>query len=157
MVTRHLLDSLAVLPHLRGERVLDVGTGAGLPGIPLALLSPERAFALLDSNSKKTRFVRQAVAELGLGNVQVAHTRVADFQPEASFDTVVSRAFASVADMLTGVGRLCLPGGAILAMKGADPTAELTAVDAAYKIEAVHRLVVPGLDKARHVVCLSPR
>lgn len=166
MVTRHLLDSLTVLPFLNkesdkalgGQRVLDVGTGAGLPGIPLALLSaqphPEREFVLLDSNSKKTRFLQQAVAELGLKNVQVVHARTELFEPEQLFDVVLSRAFASVADMLAGAGQHCKPGGVLLAMKGADPAAELMDLDADFEVEQVHRLVVPGLDEERHLVSL---
>jgi len=165
MVTRHLLDSLSVLPWLRGNRVLDVGTGAGLPGIPLAIVSekvsPEREFVLLDSNGKKTRFVQQAIAELGLSNVRVVHARTEDFQsgegcPTAKFDTVLSRAFASVADMLSGAGRHCAATGVILAMKGADPADELAELDAGYVVQQVHRLSVPGLDEERHVVCLTP-
>lgn len=166
MVTRHLLDSLTVLPHLdeelgkktEAQRVLDVGTGAGLPGIPLALLSvkqyPERRFVLLDSNSKKTRFMRQAVTELGLGNVQVAHARTEAFEAGQGFDVVLSRAFASVADMLTGAGQHCVPGGVMLAMKGTDPTAELAGLHVAFALEKVHSLQVPGLDEERHLVCL---
>lgn len=160
MVTRHLLDSLTVLPFLneQAQRILDVGTGPGLPGIPLALLSesanPERRFVLLDSNSKKTRFLQQAVAELQLHNVQVVHARTEAFQPDAGFDVVVSRAFASIADMLAGAGQHCLPGGRMLAMKGADPVAELQDLDPAFALEQVHRLTVPGLDEERHLVCL---
>ncbi|MDT8384444.1 MAG: 16S rRNA (guanine(527)-N(7))-methyltransferase RsmG [Gammaproteobacteria bacterium] len=168
MVTRHLLDSLTVLPFLNkelnnereGERILDVGAGAGLPGIPLALVSaqafPRRRFVLLDSNSKKTRFMQQAVTELGLGTVQVVQARTEAFvvEPGQGFDTVVSRAFASVADMLAGAGRHCVPGGIILAMKGADPTAELVGLDAGFELQQVQRVTVPGLDEDRHVVCL---
>ncbi|NOX91503.1 MAG: 16S rRNA (guanine(527)-N(7))-methyltransferase RsmG [Gammaproteobacteria bacterium] len=172
MVTRHLLDSLSVLPFLDEEPnrepetrwVLDVGTGAGLPGIPLALLSakshPERRFVLLDSNSKKTRFMRQAVAELALGNVQVVHARTEAFQPghdgrlSRGFDVVLSRAFASVTDMLAGAGQHCAPGGIMLAMKGTDPAAELTDLQAGFVVEQVHPLQVPGLDEDRHLVCL---
>jgi 16S rRNA (guanine527-N7)-methyltransferase len=166
MVTRHLLDSLTVLPflnkeldkELEGQRILDVGTGAGLPGIPLALLSaqphPEREFVLLDSNSKKTRFMQQAVTELKLGNVQVAHARTESFEPEQPFDVVLSRAFASVADMLAGAGQHCRPGGVMLAMKGADPADELVDLDTDFRVEQVHRLAVPGLDEERHLVCL---
>jgi 16S rRNA (guanine527-N7)-methyltransferase len=162
MVTRHLLDSLTVWPYLgkelTGQRILDVGTGAGLPGIPLALLSaakqPDRRFVLLDSNSKKTRFLQQAVTELGLENVQVVHARTESFQPEQGFDIVISRAFASVADMLAGAGQHCVVGGLILAMKGTDPAAELDGLDPAFALEQVQRLQVPGLDEDRHLVCL---
>jgi 16S rRNA (guanine527-N7)-methyltransferase len=166
MVTRHLLDSLTVLPFLDkeldkkpgGKRILDVGTGAGLPGIPLALMSvkthPEREFVLLDSNNKKTRFLQQAVAELGLKNVQVVNARTETFQPEQGFDVVLSRAFASVADMLAGAGQHCVPGGVMMAMKGADPAAELVDLDEAFALEQVHRLTVPGLAEERHLVCL---
>jgi 16S rRNA (guanine527-N7)-methyltransferase len=161
MVTRHLLDSLAVWPYVQGRRVLDVGTGAGLPGIPLAIVSselnPQREFVLLDSNSKKTRFVLQAVTELGLRNVQVVQSRIEELTAAEGFDTVLSRAFASVADMLAGCGRQCAGDGIILAMKGADPQAELTDLDPAFAVEVVHRLTVPGLAEERHLVCLRPQ
>lgn len=155
MVTRHILDSLAVLPYLHGHRVLDVGTGAGLPGIPLALLSPEREFVLLDSNNKKTRFVQQAVSELGLANVSVVQARVEDYRPDALFDTVISRAFATIADMLDQAGRHCAQDGVLLAMKGALPNEELAALPGGYKVQAIHRLNVPGLKEERHLVCLT--
>ena len=164
MVTRHLLDSLAVLPYLRGLRVLDVGTGAGLPGIPLAIVSaeinPEREFVLLDSNSKKTRFVQQAVAELNLTNVNVVHQRSEKYCPETLFDVVVSRAFASVTDMLKNSGQHCAKNGVILAMKGTNPAGELQDIPAAfaitYAVEAAHPLLIPGLEGERHLVCLKP-
>jgi len=160
MVTRHLLDSLAVLPYLRGKRILDVGTGAGLPGIPLAIvgeeLCPEREFVLLDSNSKKTRFVQQAVAELGLSNVQVVHGRAEDFHPHQKFDVVISRAFASITDMLKNSGQHCAENGVILAMKGTDPVNELQEIPEAYAVEAVYKIKVPGLNEERHVACMVP-
>ncbi len=162
MVTRHLLDSLAVLPYLRGLRVLDVGTGAGLPGIPLAIVSkekeacPEREFVLLDSNSKKTRFVQQVISELGLTNVQVVHERAENFCPTKLFDVVVSRAFASVSDMLKNSGRHCASDGVILAMKGTDPVKELQEISEGFCVDAVHPLKVPGLEGQRHLVCLKP-
>ena len=157
MVTRHLLDSLAVQPYLRGQRVLDVGTGAGLPGIPLAIINPERDFVLLDSNSKKTRFVQQAVLELGLPNVEVVYARAEDYHPSKGFDVVISRAFAAISDMLTTAGQHCANDGCILAMKGSDPAAELCDIDCRYKVTGVYPLLVPGLDEARHVVCLIPK
>lgn len=155
MVTRHLLDSLVVAPHLHGVRVLDVGTGPGLPGIPLAVARPELAFTLLDANAKKTRFVVQAVGELVLKNVEVVQTRVKNYRPSRIFDTVVSRAFASIADMLAHARHLCAPGGRFLAMKGAYPEEELKALPAGYDVEVVP-LTVPGLDAARHVVIVTP-
>ncbi len=162
MVTRHLLDSLAVLPYLRGSRVLDVGTGAGLPGLPLAIVSkekencPEREFVLLDSNSKKTRFVQQVITELGLTNVQVVHERAENFCPSKLFDVVVSRAFASVSDMLKNSGQHCASDGVLLAMKGTDPVAELQDIPEGFAVDAVHPLKVPGLEGQRHLVCLKP-
>jgi 16S rRNA (guanine527-N7)-methyltransferase len=156
MVTRHLLDSLAIEPHLRGPRVLDVGTGAGLPGIPLALVRPDLSFTLLDSLAKKIRFVRQAIAELGLTNVEAVQARVEDHRPAAPYDTVVARAFASIPDMLALAGHLCARGGRILAMKGGHPRAELEPTPAGFTVEAVRRLSVPGLDAERHLVVLTP-
>ena len=112
MVARHLLDSLAVLPYVRGPRVLDIGTGAGLPGLPLALALPETHFTLLDSNAKKTRFVTQAAHALGLANVSVVQARAEKFQPAEKFATLLARAFASIPDMLATTRHLCAPGGA---------------------------------------------
>ena len=155
MVTRHLLDSLVVRPFLQGERILDVGTGAGLPGIPLALTEPQRRFVLLDSNSKKTRFVQQAVLELGLDNVQVAQARVEAFQSEAPFDAVISRAFASLADMVRLAARHCAQDGVLLAMKGTVAEQELAELPAGYAVQWIEALVVPGLDEERHLVCLK--
>jgi len=154
MVTRHLLDSLAVLPFIRGPRVLDIGTGPGLPGIPLAVARPDLAFTLLDANAKKTRFVTQAIGELHLINVEVVQSRAENYHPAGKFDTLVSRAFASIADMLTAARHLCTPGGRILAMKGTYPRDELAAVPAGYATE-VRALAVPGLAAERHVVILT--
>jgi len=155
MVPRHLLDSLSVLPFLQGSRVLDIGTGAGLPGIPLALARPELAFTLLDSNAKKTRFVTQATHELGLQNVQVVQERVEKFHPAEKFDTLIARAFASIPDMLAASRHLCAPHGRFLLMKGVFPQEELAAVTGGYQAE-VKALRVPGLDAARHLVIVAP-
>ena len=155
MVGRHLLDSLAVLPYLRGPRVLDVGTGAGLPGIPLALARPADRFVLLDSSGKKTRFVTQAVAELGLDNVDVVQARLADYRPALAFDCVISRAFGSLAELLQASGRLLAPGGRLLAMKGKAWRDELDPLPQGSLI-AAHRLDVPGVAGERYLVELAP-
>lgn len=152
MVTRHLLDSLAVLPYLKPTHVLDVGTGAGLPGIPLAAAREDCTFVLLDSNRKKTRFITQAVGELGFRNVEVVSARLGDYQPERLFDTVISRAYAAIAQFLAGAGHTCAPNGVFLAMKGAYPTAELADLPSGFEVAAVHPLHVPGLNAERHVV-----
>lgn len=153
MVTRHLLDSLAVVPHFHARRAIDVGTGGGLPGIPLALVFPERQFVLLDANSKKTRFLVQARAELGLANVTVVHGRVEDYRPEQPFDAVITRAFASVADILTSSRHLLAPGGEFLAMKGLVPADELASLPPGFHLEEVIALTVPGLEQEqRHLL-----
>ena len=157
MVTRHLLDSLTLLPYLHGTRVLDIGTGAGLPGVPLAVARPDLAFTLLDANAKKTRFIVQVIGELGLTNVEVVQTRVENYRPAQKFATLMSRAFASIADMLDNTQHLCDPDGRFLAMKGVYPQAELAAIPADYAVQEVVALQVPGLDAARHVVIINPR
>ena len=157
MVTRHLLDSLAAAPWLHGRRILDVGTGAGLPGIPLAIAFPDREFLLLDSNGKKTRFVTQAIAELGLGNARAAHARAEQYRTEAQFDSVISRAFSSLHDLVQRAGHLCASGGRLLAMKGTYPVAELHEIPLGYAVTDVLPLRVPGLDGARHLVVLEAR
>ncbi|MCF6210661.1 MAG: 16S rRNA (guanine(527)-N(7))-methyltransferase RsmG [Gammaproteobacteria bacterium] len=159
MVQRHLLDSLTVLPclrELRSKRVLDVGTGGGLPGIPLALLSPQTDFVLLDSNSKKTRFVQQAVVELGLQNVEVVHARVEEFHPEQPFDAVISRAFSSLREMVEKAGAYGGSEGILLAMKGVYPQQELAELPAGFVLHKSQRLRVPGLDEERHLIFLAP-
>ena len=154
MVTRHLLDSLAITSHMVG-RVVDVGTGAGLPGIPLALVLPQLRFVLVDSNAKKTRFVIQAVTELGLENVDVVCERVEEFEPPQVFDTLVVRAFAPIANVLAVSSHLCANDGRILIMKGKNPKQELASVPAHYKIVDVHAIRVPGLNAKRHVVVIT--
>jgi 16S rRNA (guanine527-N7)-methyltransferase len=152
MVTRHLLDSLAIVPHLPCQRFLDVGTGAGLPGVPLALLFPEREFHLLDSNGKKTRFLFQVKTALCLDNIVVHQARVEAFRVTEPFETILSRAFASLQDMVHGCRHLLATGGRILAMKGAYPTQELAAVRQQCAEVVVHPLAVPGLGEQRHLV-----
>jgi len=152
IVVRHILDSLSILPWVQGPNVLDVGSGAGLPGIPLAIMRPETEFFLLDSNAKRTRFMTQVIAELQLKNVEVLRCRVEDYQPKRLFDTVLSRALSSLVAMLEVAGHLCAGGGCVLAMKGKYPEQELASLPPAYRLVAVHSLTVPGLDAARHLV-----
>jgi 16S rRNA (guanine527-N7)-methyltransferase len=154
MVRRQLLDSLSILPLVRGQRVLDVGTGPGLPGIPLAIALPGVHFTLLDSNGKKTRFVQQAVLELGLKNVAVVQGRVEAFRPAAGFDTITARAFADLPRMLGLVGHLLADGGELLAMKGTIPHQEIAALEATGVHIEVRTLVVPGDPAERHAVRL---
>jgi 16S rRNA (guanine527-N7)-methyltransferase len=156
MVVRHLLDSLSILPWLQGPRVLDVGSGAGLPGIPLAIARPDCEFCLLDSNGKRTRFLIQAVAELPLTNISVVRSRVEDYQPATLFDSVVSRAFATLAEMAADAGRLCAPNGRLLAMKGVFPDDELARLPPGYAVVGVYPLHVPHLEAERHLVHLAP-
>jgi 16S rRNA (guanine527-N7)-methyltransferase len=153
MVVRHILDSLAVNPWIAGPRVLDVGTGAGLPGVPLALVRPELPWVLLDSSGKKLRFVRQAKAELGIDNIEPVNSRVQDYRPEAGFDQIISRAFASLQDMQQAAAHLLKPGGELLAMKGRVGDADIEALNA----PEVIALNVPGLDAERHLVKWIPR
>jgi 16S rRNA (guanine527-N7)-methyltransferase len=156
MVPKHLLDSLSILPHLRGAYVLDVGTGAGLPGIPLALARPDVQFRLVDGNAKKLRFVRQAIHDLQLTNVAAVHSAVEQYRPDMRFDCVVARALAAIPDMLASVRHLIAPQGVFLAMKGVYPEAELVNVGEGFRVREVVRLTVAGLDAERHVVILEP-
>jgi 16S rRNA (guanine527-N7)-methyltransferase len=158
MVVRHLLDSLVLLPlvrglrHAPGQRLLDVGSGAGLPGIPLAITEPGLEVTVLDSNGKKARFLRHAQRSLGLANVEVAEARVEDWSPPRPYQLIVSRAFAALAEFVAVSRHLLAPGGQWLAMKGKLDDTELAAVPPSIRIRETHRLQVPGLDEARHVV-----
>ena len=155
MVPRHVLDSLAVAPWVRGPRVADVGTGAGLPGIPLALLLPADRFTLIDTAAKRTRFLRHVVTRLELDNVEVVEGRAEDYDAGAGFDTVVSRAFSALSDFVRLAGHLRRRDGHLLAMKGTLPDAELAALPAGWRVAAIGRLEVPGLAAERHAVLLS--
>lgn len=155
MVPQHLLDSLAILPHLTGPRVLDVGSGAGLPGIPLAIARPDWSVVLLESNSKKAAFLQQAVIELGLANASVVELRVEDYAV-APFDVVVSRAFSDLPEFLRLAGRLCRHGGMLAAMKGLYPYEEIAQIPAGYRVRQVISLSVPGIEAARHLVLVEP-
>ncbi len=147
MIDKHLLDSLAIVPQLLpspADSILDVGTGGGLPGIPLAIVFPDKRFTLLDSAGKKTRFLLQTAHALGLKNVSVENRRVETFQPEKKFDIVVSRAFASIHDMISGCKHLLSVGGEFWAMKGVFPQDELSELETCYKVDACSTFQVPG-------------
>lgn len=156
IVTRHVLDSLSVAPYLRGERALDAGSGAGLPGLVLAAALPEMKFTLMDSAAKKTRFLIQAAATLKLSNVAVERSRLEAFAPRERFDCIVSRAFESAPALLAHAGRLLAPGGRVLVMKGRYPSGELEALRRAGVEARAEPLAVPGLQAARHVVLIEP-
>ena len=151
-LTKHLLDSLTVQPYLRGQRIADVGSGAGFPGIPLAIVEPQRHFSLIESTGKKCRFLEHVRDELQLKNVEVVQARAENYQPEVRFDTVVARAVGPLAGLVKAAGALVVGGGRLLAMKGRYPQDELAARLNGWKVAAVHPLSVPGLDEERHLV-----
>lgn len=152
MVARHLLDSLAILPYVHGRSLADLGTGPGLPGIPLAIAEPAREVLMVDSNGKKVRFLREAIRSLKLGNARALQSRVEDV--EGTFECVTARAFASLADMLGWGGHLLAPNGIWLAMKGRHPAEELDGVPEGFRVEAIHALTVPGVEGERHLVVI---
>jgi 16S rRNA (guanine527-N7)-methyltransferase len=151
-LTKHLLDSLSVLPYLEGARIADVGSGAGFPGIPLAIVEPHRHFTLIESTGKKCRFLEHVRDALELKNVEVVQSRAESYKPEVRFDTVLARAVGPVADLVKAAGLLVVGGGRLLAMKGRYPEAELAAKLNGWKVAAVHPLTVPGLGEERHLV-----
>lgn len=154
MIGNHLLDSLSIQPHLAGQTMADIGSGPGLPGIPLAIINPERSFLLVDSNSKKTRFIIQAAAQLGLNNVEVFHGKAEDYPAQPGFDTVMCRALASVPKLLEIGGHLINQGGRLVAQKGLLPDDELAHLPDPWRVE-FYKVEVPMLDdKQRHVVIL---
>jgi 16S rRNA (guanine527-N7)-methyltransferase len=151
-ITKHLLDSLSVQAFLRGERIADIGTGAGFPGLPLALLNPDKQFTLLDSTAKKLRFVAHAAQTLELRNVETVHARAEAYAPEQRFDIVISRAVGTIERFVQWGGHLCVGGGRLLAMKGRYPEDEIRDLPSGWKIAAVHPLRIQGLDEQRHLV-----
>jgi 16S rRNA (guanine527-N7)-methyltransferase len=153
-VRKPVLDSLTLLPHLHGDRILDIGTGAGLPGIPLAIACPEKQFVLLDSSSKKLRFVRQTLGILGLDNVTLEDARIEEYQPERLFDTITCRAFSDLPDFYRYAAHLCADGGKMLAMKGVYPMTEVECLEDKTLIDDIVALKVPGLDAERHLVIM---
>lgn len=156
MVSHHLLDSLAAVPFFQGGRVLDVGSGGGLPGIPLAIARPDLQVTLIDSIAKKTAFLQQVKAELGLKNLHVVTGRVEDYRPETGFDLITSRAFSDLREFVALTRHLLKPAGRWLAMKGLYPHEELALLPAGAKVSADHVLAVPGLDATRHLIVLEP-
>ena len=156
MVSHHVLDSLAAVPFFEGETVLDVGSGGGLPGIPLAIARPELQVTLIDSIAKKTAFLLQAKAELGLENLNVVTSRVEDFRPVAGFDVITSCAFSDLKEFVTLTRHLLKPDGRWLAMKGLMPHEEIASLPDWVKVSANHALLVPRLEASRHLIVLEP-
>lgn len=157
MVQLHVLDSLSVLPWLgTASSLLDVGSGGGFPGLPIAIARPALAVTVLDSSHKKASFLQQAKAELGLSNVSVACERVEGWHPAQRFDIVISRAFSELADFVAQAGHLVAPGGRMLAMKGVHPYDEIARLPATHRVAGVEELRIPGLEAKRHLVILEP-
>ncbi len=152
MLTRHLLDSLSVVKVLRGNNTIDIGTGAGLPGIPVAIANPQMQLTLLDSNAKRCRFLRQVQAQLKLDNVSIVQMRVEEYQPAEKFDNLLSRAFSSLQSFISSSAHLLAEGGQLIAMKGVWPGDEQELLTNSFKIDEVVKLMVPGLPEQRHLV-----
>lgn len=155
MVDKHLLDSLSVHPHLHGRRIADVGTGAGFPGLPLAIVNPRRDFTLIEATGKKCLFLRHAVELLGVRNAAIVQARSETWKPKELFDCVIARALGKLSDFVRMAGHLCARDGRMLAMKGRHPTAEMDALPAGWRVLALHDLRVPGLAAARCIVELG--
>src|SRR5258708_13988735 len=156
MLSKIVLDRLSWQRYRGGPGLADVGTGAGFPGLVLAIVDPERRFTLIEATGKKARFVEQTATRLGLGNVLVVNSRAENYRPFELFDTVVARALSSLADFVAYAGHLCAPGGRLLAMKGKRPDDEISALPRSFRALAVHRLSVPVLPAERHLVELVP-
>lgn len=152
MLIRHIMDSLAVSPHLVGERFIDVGTGPGLPGIPLAIMNPDKTFVLLDSLGKRIRFQKQVQHELGIKNISSVESRVEAYEPETKFDGVLSRAFASIEDMLHWCHHLPTDNGCYYALKGQLAEDEMEKLPEEFEVTDVIELKVPRLDEQRHLL-----
>lgn len=157
MLVRHIMDSILIAPYVQGERVIDVGTGPGLPGLPLAIMHPDKHFVLIDSLGKRINFIRQVVHQLGLSNVEAVQSRVENYEPDQQFSCILSRAFASLADMLAWCHHLPSQSGQFVALKGQLDTDELAQVPAGFEVITTHRIEVPQLHAERHVVLVSPR
>ena len=157
MISGHLLDSLAAAPFLQGTLIADVGTGAGFPGLPLAIAEPQRQFTLIDSVAKKIRFVTHAVRTLAIANVTPVQSRVETLAPVQPFDTVLARAYATLADLLGSVQGVCGPGTRVIALKGLYPHDELAEIPAGWRLEQAQRVHVPGLTAERHILSLVPQ
>jgi 16S rRNA (guanine527-N7)-methyltransferase len=156
LITHHVLDCLAVIEHLPSGNVVDVGSGAGLPGIPIAIACPGRFVTLIDSSQKKSAFLRQVIAELGLSQANVVTERVEAHRPTALFKTVISRAFSDLADFVKLAGHLCAPDGVMIAMKGLNPSDELADLPSSWQVSSTVPLQVPDLEASRHLVFVRP-
>jgi 16S rRNA (guanine527-N7)-methyltransferase len=155
MIPKHILDSLSISPYLQGTRILDVGTGAGLPGIPLALTHPNCHFTLLDSNGKKTRFLTHAIQQLGISNIDVIQKRVEQFRVDICFDTIITRAFTSLTDFLKKTQHLACQTGVFLSMKGQYPAQEIDNLDSNFAITSIDPIQITGLNEKRHVIVIK--
>ncbi len=155
MLSKHIIDSLAISPYLQGPNILDVGTGAGLPGLPLALTHPQYRFALLDSNGKKTRFLMHVIQTLMIANVDIIPLRVEKYHPKNCFNSIVSRAFSQLNEFLHKTRHLCCENGIFLAMKGQYPTEEIKTLDADFKLLDTKDLQIAGLDQKRHLLIID--
>lgn len=155
MIPLHIFDSLVVADFIKGDNCLDVGSGAGLPTIPLAIMQPDREFMAVDTNGKKTRFIQQAIIELGLKNAKVSQTRIESWNSDVKYDALISRAFASVYDFLTGSSAQLAPNGILYAMKGLYPEGELQYIPKQYTLTETHSMTVPFVDGERHLLEFS--